>query len=742
MQIYTGTVAAGNSIMLVCPQCQFENPDTHKFCQKCGLSLTHQHCPQCGTTVPLDALNCENCGAQTGKVWLAVVSWHSDTPMSSSPATAADGTDTQTVVREASGPENRLAGGGAGDRDSTLSTLDAIGIDSDVDAPPFSSPPGENGDETVGGDIFPWAEEEEVGAAEVFDPGILSDLDALGSETADAEAELPPDETATPKPQPASIPKGAYLDLQQRYQLLESLPPLVSGAIATVPVLDCRPLQLSPPDTWERGDLDPLPQQMEPFVIPLAQAYLMLKSQYPQHFPRLHDAWEQNNRAIVLLEDSSHFPDFAGRWDDIRTPPRQIVTWLQEMVRVWDALEPWRCRRSLLELDNMVVSEAPPPTLRLKRLYPDPDSAPTWADLGEFWTALFRRSQRTLIGSLTELLRELREGNIGEVEALQARLEGIQMELAPAAEPTTAVAPPMSGGVTRLQVDAEPAESDWMADAPTIPRPPQLLNLEAFGRTDVGRERSHNEDDFGIQTILDRQETTGSRTLLARGLYILCDGMGGHAGGEVASRMAVSTLKEYFQTHWADSLPSETMIRDAIAQANQALYRLNLEGTRSGSGRMGTTLVLAVVADTRLAVAHVGDSRLYRFTRSRGLEQVTVDHEVGQREIARGVDAELAYTRPDAYQLTQALGPRDGNYLKPDVGFFDIAEDMLLILASDGLTDNDLLETHLKTHVEPLLQPDVNLEQGVDALIDLANEKNGHDNITAIAVRALVRQMD
>ncbi|MGC9524945.1 MAG: serine/threonine phosphatase [Limnospira sp.] len=725
--------------MLVCPQCQFENPDTHKFCQKCGFSLTHQHCSQCGATVPLDVLNCENCGAQTGKVWLAVVSWHSDTPASSSLETASDWADTQTVVREASPQENHLAGGGASDRDSTPPALDAIGTDSDAERVAIASSPAKNGDETVGGNISPWADEEEVGLAEVFDPGDLSDIDALSSETADVEADRPPDDRVTPKPQPASIPKGAYLDPQQRYQLLESLPPLVSGTIATVRVLDCRSLQLSPLDTRELGAFDSLPEQMEPFVIPLAQAYLMLKSQYPQHFPNPHDTWEQNNRAIVLLEDYSHFPDFAGRWDDIRTEPRQIVTWLQEMAGLWGALEPWQCRQSLLELDNIVVSEVPPATLCLKRLYPDPAEAPTLEDLGELWTALFRRSQRTLMGSLTELLRHLREGKIEGVEALQERLEQIQMELAPTAEPPEAIAAPISGGVTRLQVDAEPTKLDGMAEAPTVPRPPQLFNLEAFGRTDVGRERSHNEDDFGIQTLLDRQETAGSRTLAARGLYILCDGMGGHAGGEVASRMAVSTLKQYFHTHWTDSLPSEAMIRDAIAQTNQTLYRLNLEGTRSGSGRMGTTLVLAVVADTRLAVAHVGDSRLYRFNRSRGLEQVTVDHEVGQREIARGVDAELAYTRPDAYQLTQAIGPRDGNYLKPDIRFFEVLEDTVLILASDGLTDNNLLETHLKTHVEPLIRPDVDLETGVDALIDLANEYNGHDNITAIAVRALVQ---
>jgi len=154
---------------------------------------------------------------------------------------------------------------------------------------------------------------------------------------------------------------------------------------------------------------------------------------------------------------------------------------------------------------------------------------------------------------------------------------------------------------------------------------------------------------------------------------------------------------------------------------------------------MGTTLVMLLVQDTEVAIAHVGDSRLYRYTRKRGLEQITVDHEVGQREIQRGVDPEIAYARPDAYQLTQALGPRDEHFIKRDVQYLELNEDTLLLLCSDGLTDNDLLENHYQSHVEPLLSSQTNLDQGVRQLIELANQFNGHDNITAIAVRAKVR---
>jgi protein phosphatase len=276
-------------------------------------------------------------------------------------------------------------------------------------------------------------------------------------------------------------------------------------------------------------------------------------------------------------------------------------------------------------------------------------------------------------------------------------------------------------------------------DTPTIVLPMQLVSLEDAGHTDVGRQRNHNEDCFGIETIISKQEMPKGRAVKARGLYILCDGMGGHAGGEVASDLAVKTLQQYFQTQWQQQLPTEAIIREAVRLANQAIYDVNQQDARSGVGRMGTTLVLVLVQDTQVAVAHVGDSRLYRVTRKRGLEQLTVDHEVGQREISRGVEPAIAYSRPDAYQLTQALGPRNENFINPDVQFMELNEDTLLVLVSDGLSDNDLLEHNWHTYLEPLLSSRANLESGVSDLVDLANQYNGHDNITAIAIRAKVR---
>jgi protein phosphatase len=476
----------------------------------------------------------------------------------------------------------------------------------------------------------------------------------------------------------------------------------------------------------------------------IAKPYLALQSQFDQTCAAIHDAWQQEDRQVVLIEDRSDWPQMLDLWHDRETTSAQIVPWLYKMTQLWAALEPWHCCQSLLEVSNLRVGEDK--ALVLQRLYAEPiqGKPPTLQDLGRLWQELFHESQRTQFGSLVRLLDELKAGNIQTIADLQPRLEAIANELQViVSPPAPEIAPPAlfpPGSRTILQLDepqTKPMQSDDMS---TVVLPMQLYSLEDAGCTDVGRQRNHNEDCFGIETTISKQEYPKGRTIQARGLYILCDGMGGHAAGEVASALAVKTLQQYFQTHWqSPQLPDEATIRDAVRLANQTIYDQNQQDTRSGTGRMGTTLVMVLLQDNKIAVVHVGDSRLYRIDRKRGLEQLTVDHEVGQREISRGVEPAIAYGRPDAYQLTQALGPRDENFIKPDVKFLELNEDILLLLASDGLCDNDLLEQRWQTHLKPLLSSSNSLEQGASNLIDLANQYNGHDNITAVLIRAKVR---
>lgn len=637
--------------MLICPQCQFANPNSNKFCQGCGTPLTYKVCPECDTNVALNQQQCPNCGAKTGTVWWAII-------------TGARGE--LRGVRE---------------------------------------------DGQIG-----------MGDGEIA---------------------------------PANRP--AFLDPQQRYQLLEPLElENIAHKEAQVRVLDTQPFQLSLLAAGANV-------MMDGAIPAIAKTYIDLKSSLGQKLPTIHDAWQQGNQQVLLIADRSDWRELIHLWHENKTTPLQIVQWFDDMVQLWVILEPWGCRQSLLELSNLRVDFAG--RLGLQRLYADREAITyTLQDLGQVWQWLFHESQRTKFGSLIELMTDLQAGNIETTDDLRSRIKAIVTELQVGITSTSNL-PSVSNAASQAAVNLpevgvtlnnsainfaaptviqmnESQESLMRSEElPTLVLPTHLVNIEEAGGTDVGRQRHHNEDCFGIATSIDKIEFPNNRTLEARGIYILCDGMGGHAGGEVASDLAVKTLQQYFQTHWQQGqpLPTEDVIRKGILLANQAIYDLNQQDARSGVGRMGTTLVLVLLHNTQIAVAHVGDSRLYRLARKPGLIQVTLDHEVGQREILRGVEPEIAYARPDAYQLTQALGPRDENYVHPDIRFFELNEDTLLLLVSDGVSDNGLLEHHWQTHLEPLLSSGNSLQRGVGELIDLANQYNGHDNITAILIRLKVR---
>lgn len=611
--------------MLICPQCQFDNPDNNKFCQNCGKSLSYKICPQCSERVALNQNQCDNCGTKTGVVWRAIITQESQS-------------DSNTTSNS-------------------------------------TNPP---------------------------------------------------------------LAVGEYLDPQQRYQIIEILPQLASTQLQ-YKVLDCQPFQLSLLKADTGGKID---------LSELAQTYLNLKSQFGEKIPAVHETWQFENKQIVLISDRTNWQQISDAWHDQQTTPVQIGQWLSDMTELWVALTPQNLRQSLLDLTNIQVNAKG--VLGLQCLcVEDTNSSLTLQDLGKVWQQLFQESQRTKVGALVDLLADLQAGKIQVVEDLRSRLETVakeqQASTTPPVPPIASIGEPADittsylPAPTVLQTDESPSTFMQIDDTPTVVLPMQLVSLDDAGLTDVGGQRQHNEDCFGIETAINKLEFPKGRNIQARGLYILCDGMGGHAGGEVASSMAVRTIQQYFQTNWqSGQLPSEESIREAVQLANKAIYDANQQDSRSGVGRMGTTLVLVLLQDNQVAVAHVGDSRLYRLNRKQGLEQVTLDHEVGQREILRGVEPAIAYARPDAYQLTQALGPRDQNYIHPDVKFLELNEDTLLILASDGLSDNNLVEHYWQTHLEPLLSSSSNLEQGVTALIDLANQYNGHDNITAVVIRAKV----
>ena len=712
--------------MLVCPECKFENPNNNKFCQKCGTSLTTKKCDECGAEVPLSAAQCQNCDAFTGTVLWAIIAQNAVESAIATPTVA-------TTIQAAANTPILTPPQTSSPEVPTANTLNL------PDVNPFS--------ETYSESIEKNPEEENC---QVSEPVNISS--SVADETQPVEAatqeEISLGDDSGQSPATATVLTQEYLGVQQRYKIIAPTPLSTSDGQFEVRVLDCQPFQKSPLEALmqqQQGIFKSSAPGIEADIVDsgflnavhipaIAQPYLKLNNSLSPTLPDIHDAWEENEQSVLLLEDRSQWSLLVDVWRDEQVPIFEILYNLNEMAHLWEALEPYHCRQSLLELTNLRVDEDH--KFSLQKLYQERSDSVTLKNLGEFWQTIFQQSQRMLDGSLEQLVQDVATGKVESIEQVYDHLRAIANELQPQ-QPTDDTDETAGFSITdNFKEDITESED---ADAPTVILPMQLVGLEDAGETDIGRQRNHNEDFFAIQTQIKKQETPLGRSIQARGLYIICDGMGGHAGGEVASSMAVQTLKQYFEENWKEALPDENSIREAVRRANSAIYEINQQKASAGSGRMGTTLVMLVVQDTKIAIAHVGDSRIYRLTRKRGLEQLSVDHEVGQREIQRGVEPAIAYSRPDAYQLTQALGPRDENFVKPDVNFLELQEDTLLILASDGLTDNDLLEVNWQNALLPLLRSHANLTQGVEQLIDLANQHNGHDNITALLVRAKVR---
>ncbi|MBW4544121.1 MAG: serine/threonine phosphatase [Symplocastrum torsivum CPER-KK1] len=737
--------------MLLCPQCPFENPNTNKFCQRCGTSLTHKSCHECGTQVPVNAATCHNCGEFTGTVWWAIIAkdLESFSPLTNAQAVPLEALESvtdntyQTEVSPLQEPVDSEAKG----HESTSSSPQMGVNPPDVESIPLSP---------------------------------VEPLEATANEEGSQTPSSLPSDLAEPvnndnnhSEVASGTPTTVYLDPQQRYRLLEPLSlEQIAAAAETrygtaVQVLDCQPFQQSPLEALleqqpsEAQKLEGLggksanihSDSWKALGIPaIAQPYLALKESYYPTLPEVHDAWQQDGQAVVLLEDRSEWTLLSDLWGNEQLSTLQILYWLGEIAELWEALEHWHCRQSLLEIENLRVDEDQ--VLGLVRLYPEPSEQQlTLQDLGQLWQQLFSQSQKTQFTSLGAVFRQLCTNEIKTVDELRSQLLAIAHEQQ-SSSPTVAQSPdsawdesdsPMpiniadEGGTPMTMKSPFNNASDNDGDA-TVILPMQLLSLDDAGCTDIGQQREHNEDCFGIHTQVKKQESPMGRSVQAHGLYVLCDGMGGHAAGEVASAMAVETIKRYFQDNWQDQqLPTEDSVREAVLLANQAIYDVNQQNARSGNGRMGTTLAMVLIQNTNAMIAHVGDSRLYRLTRKRGLEQITVDHEVGQREMKRGVEQAIAYSRPDAYQLTQALGPRSEQFINPDVQFLELNEDTLFVLCSDGLSDNDFIETHWQSHLAPLLSSRAHLDQGILQLIELANKHNGHDNITAVLIRVKVR---
>lgn len=389
----------------------------------------------------------------------------------------------------------------------------------------------------------------------------------------------------------------------------------------------------------------------------------------------------------------------------------QQAHWLWQMVDLWTPLSEIGVGYSLLEGKNLRVQDW---RLRLCELLPDhlsPAGRSTAMGLAGFWQNLLDQSQPEIFQMLVPIVEKMQIGKVAVADA------------------------------------ATTINQCLLEQAARLP-----ITVAVASGSDPGN-RIHNEDSYyPIGQPLDGTGQPENSDLVA-GLGIVCDGVAGHEGGEVASQIAVQSLGLQLRAFLAEIgrekhpiFPRQAIehIQAVVRVANNSIADRNDRQGRGGRRRMATTMVAALHLPQSIVtkmgtgdshevyIAHVGDSRAYWITRN-SCQLLTVDDDVAQREVTQGKSVRWqAQGRIDAGSLTQALGIRRGEELQPLVQRLMVIEDGVLLLCSDGLSDRRLVERSWSDYVPNILNGRLPLEIAITDWIDRGRTENGHDNLSLV----------
>lgn len=452
------------------------------------------------------------------------------------------------------------------------------------------------------------------------------------------------------------------------------------------------------------GIVPAFPKQLSEIMVP----YLHL---FPHRLvvPQIYGTLTSSSQQIFLLEEApiyTHDVILRGKsaiqsaqnlgehvmgpgnlmptlWDALpyASPYRQI-NWLWQVVRLWQPLQEEGVAWSLLNSNLLRVDGSIVRLLELE-LHERPA---TLEDLGQLlaqWASQAHSSIQPLLNILSE---KLQGGELRTSSRLLAVMEQV-LEKA---------------GQT------------------------QIYDIQITGKTDKGPNRNNNED-ICFPSDSEVLHTTSGLDSLS----IVCDGLGGHDGGEIAATMAVEAIRAELSTGFnhPQIFPDE-VLRRAITEANDRISRKNNQEHRQERRRMGTTLVTALTIKHLIYLAHVGDSRAYWITPA-SCRQLTLDDDLASRQVRLGFGLyRAALQNPSSGALIQALGMSSSHNLNPTIQHFFLDDEMILMLCSDGLSDHDLIERLWHQEVVSTSHLTHNLADTVNRLIDLANQHNGHDNVT------------
>ena len=238
-----------------------------------------------------------------------------------------------------------------------------------------------------------------------------------------------------------------------------------------------------------------------------------------------------------------------------------------------------------------------------------------------------------------------------------------------------------------------------------------------YAHSDIGKARDKNQDSFYIP-----EENNNLK------LFALADGMGGYKGGEVASKLAIISAKNYLETNFEKIEHTKEaileLIKSSMEYANMVVYEKSKEDENLNG--MGTTLELCLIYNNRAYIGHVGDSRVYRI-RKDIIRKLTSDHSYVEKLVKDGkISKEEAVYHPKKNMLMKALGC--GAFVEPDVMVKGFQKDDVIILSSDGLTN-------MVTDEEIFDEVKKDIEKSATNLVAKANEMGGYDNITIVVVK-------
>ncbi|MEL6161526.1 MAG: protein phosphatase 2C domain-containing protein [Cyanobacteria bacterium J06623_5] len=457
-----------------------------------------------------------------------------------------------------------------------------------------------------------------------------------------------------------------------------------------------------------------VPDQVPSFALPYLKAY-----PYQLNLPGVYGICHQaSGEAVLLLNNvpvsrqGKLMPAIAKAWS-AATAFRQAY-WLWQMISLWEPLQSFGAAASLLKKSNIRVEAW---RVRLIGLSVKPAN-PTLKDLADTWETVYMPGAQPSIKQL-----------------IQSVCQGLR-------------SPDADFAAIKEQVN-----SQLLLEAAN-----KTVELQVAGATSTGPQQAHNEDACYPSRSELKRTGTADLPLLPR-LAIVCDGVGGHEGGEVASQRVVRSLQLQLRGLLAEAMEQSKaippnvvidQIEAAIRVANNLIAQQNDEQGRADRQRMGTTLVMALVLPQRietpagptevneLYLTHIGDSRAYWIT-PEYCQQLTVDDDIAGREVSMGKSFYATATqRPDAHALSQAVGVREFEQMTLHTQRFLFESSGVLMLCSDGLSDNHQVEASWANYIGLIVKQIVPLDAAVESWIELANQKNGHDNVAVVLMHAIM----